>query len=739
MKIRRSATPASPAALRERVRHRRPTATLMGLAVLLAGAPLAFAQVPPQAPPRTAPVPVATESLAVDVGAFARGRLTSMGNGATRRFYEYDTLGREAKTEHVLEGSSFVFVQSYGYPQNPGTTAGPGTVRRTLTYPDGEVVTYGYDAEGVRQTLTTARPGQQPQTLLSGVRRNGRGQVTQVTLGNGAVTTRSYNDGTDLRLNRIVTTLGAATIQDLRYSFDPVGNVTTLASTAAPVFSDAYGYDSLDQLTSMTSGAASALFQYDALGNLTFKGELGGGGRPQSYGGPGRGPHALASSAGVVFDYDANGNLRSTSGGLALTWNAENMAVRATQGSVERNRKSFVGTTLWKKVENGVTTHYLPGVLVENGQHRKFFDSFAERSPDGSLKFYHPDHLGSSTVVSDATQQVVRRAAYQPYGEDRGTPGGGFTPRFQFNFKERDATGLYDYGARLYDPATGRWVSADSSTADGPNRYAYVRNNPLGLSDPRGQTGTWAFRDVGRGYEWQYFSGKPPKGWTAHKVGEYGSVITLLSGAQVVLYRNGKSETVPSSSGSGSGGGGRDTATFAAAAVGGAVQSLTWSPHRMLLEWALGVNRPQYMEIPERAAAANPAGGITGAVAGSLVSGGIGIRLLRGSGPTTQLFGLRDGRPVYVIGRYPDPLARRLPGERVLNISNWTLEKNDLWIRNIIREGGHVNTVTPINPQTLWNAQRFERAIFAKELDQLLDAGYRLRLYGDTGTLVPPF
>src|SRR5262249_6467811 len=53
-------------------------------------------------------------------------------------------------------------------------------------------------------------------------------------------------------------------------------------------------------------------------------------------------------------------------------------------------------------------------------------------------------------------------------------------------FKEKDAAGLYDYGARLYNPATGRWLSADASSKDGLNRYAYVRNNPLAYIDSTG-------------------------------------------------------------------------------------------------------------------------------------------------------------------------------------------------------------------------------------------------------------
>jgi hypothetical protein len=45
---------------------------------------------------------------------------------------------------------------------------------------------------------------------------------------------------------------------------------------------------------------------------------------------------------------------------------------------------------------------------------------------------------------------------------------------------------MYDFGARLYNPCTGRFFSADTSTADGFNRYTFVSNNPLRHRDPSG-------------------------------------------------------------------------------------------------------------------------------------------------------------------------------------------------------------------------------------------------------------
>src|SRR5262249_53514468 len=151
------------------------------------------------------------------------------------------------------------------------------------------------------------------------------------------------------------------------------------------------------------------------------------------------------------------------------------------------------GAALWKKVLGSTTTYYLPSMRVENSKTRKYFDSVAERDPDdttgcsvnaakGCLKFYHKDMLHSSTLVTQWDGTAVFRQSYMPYGADIvGTPPGSFTPKYKFSFKEqeKDGSGFYDYGARLYNPGTGRWLSPDSSVQDGLNRYTYARNNPI--------------------------------------------------------------------------------------------------------------------------------------------------------------------------------------------------------------------------------------------------------------------
>ena len=57
----------------------------------------------------------------------------------------------------------------------------------------------------------------------------------------------------------------------------------------------------------------------------------------------------------------------------------------------------------------------------------------------------------------------------------------------KFLTKESDASGLVYFGARYYDPEIGRFITQDpTGMIDGPNLYAYCRNNPVNFSDPYG-------------------------------------------------------------------------------------------------------------------------------------------------------------------------------------------------------------------------------------------------------------
>ena len=105
--------------------------------------------------------------------------------------------------------------------------------------------------------------------------------------------------------------------------------------------------------------------------------------------------------------------------------------------------------------------------------------------------YYHPDHLGSSSYITNLDGEVVQHIEYVPFGEvfveERNNI---WNTPYLFNAKEFDEeTGLYYYGARYYDPRISLWISTDPYEDKYPfvNSYCYVLNNPIKLIDPNGK------------------------------------------------------------------------------------------------------------------------------------------------------------------------------------------------------------------------------------------------------------
>ncbi|MBS7309628.1 MAG: RHS repeat-associated core domain-containing protein [Treponema sp.] len=133
--------------------------------------------------------------------------------------------------------------------------------------------------------------------------------------------------------------------------------------------------------------------------------------------------------------------------------------------------------------------------------------------------YYHSDHLGSATMISDWEGKEYQRIEYTPYGETwvekTNNSGSEFLP-YRFTGKEVDQeTGLYYYGARYLDPKYSMWISTDPALGEyvpemgkgnakdsgslpgmggvynhiNGNLFAYAANNPVRYIDPDGRKG----------------------------------------------------------------------------------------------------------------------------------------------------------------------------------------------------------------------------------------------------------
>ena len=116
--------------------------------------------------------------------------------------------------------------------------------------------------------------------------------------------------------------------------------------------------------------------------------------------------------------------------------------------------------------------------------------SNAEQIKEKDVFFYHSDHLGSTSYITDKDGNATQFVSYKPYGEalvdEHATS---YEMPWKFNGKELDSeTGLYYYGARYYEPVLALWYSVDALTEKYPNMggYVYCAGNPIRLIDPDG-------------------------------------------------------------------------------------------------------------------------------------------------------------------------------------------------------------------------------------------------------------
>jgi len=134
--------------------------------------------------------------------------------------------------------------------------------------------------------------------------------------------------------------------------------------------------------------------------------------------------------------------------------------------------------------------------------------------------YYHLDHLGTPRVLMDNVGQVISKHHYMPYGEEMPSAIQSSTNKRQFTGHERDPEDGLDYMlARYYSSSLGRFMVVDpiGATLGVPqslNRYSYVRNNPLGFTDPQGLVAN----SIGDNPDWMPPGSKGPSGSYVERV-----------------------------------------------------------------------------------------------------------------------------------------------------------------------------------------------------------------------------
>ena len=209
------------------------------------------------------------------------------------------------------------------------------------------------------------------------------------------------------------------------------------------------------------------------------------------------------------------GNTNATDRTLTFTYGPEHQRVRENvvlSGAGTTNY--FAGNTWYLNGDDGLDLTYEKEVrtngttenrhfLTAGGQAFAVFTSRSGSLPATTTSYFQHDHLGSIAAVTNENGVVVERMAYDPWGKRRNVatlPGtadildgvyGKTTDRGYTEQEHLDEIGVIHMNGRVYDPLTGRFMSADSIIPNpydlrAFNRYSYVYNNPLKLFDPTG-------------------------------------------------------------------------------------------------------------------------------------------------------------------------------------------------------------------------------------------------------------
>jgi RHS repeat-associated protein len=490
------------------------------------------------------------------------GRLceTTSSNGISEKAF-FDGYGRQFQSRRkIANGPTFTTVVTFDADQARVATK---------TYPSGLRVTYGYTARlGFLDSIANGAS-----TLWRARSLNAWGRLEQEVVGNGVQTNTVFEPQTGRTKD-----IGAGpgnTVFHHSYDYDSLANLRSRDDSNGAgnghAVTETYLYDNLSRLqTYSISGPDMAApmtrrvdLSYDAVGNLTYKSDVG----IYTYPTPGSAkPHAVTSIAGGAansYAYDLNGNLTTAAAGkykkinytsfdlpdgslgiegrdgtrYSWQYNADHARIKEVRANAQGTRTTWIshpdnagGLGFEQEISAAgavANRHYLDaggmtiGMITTNG---------AITNPDNpqptdasavvaQIAYWHKDQLGSISAITDTTGAVTQRMAYDPFGKRRNVNGSydaagaividnpegtdrGFT-----GHEEMDDIGIVHMNGRIYDANIGRVMQADPlvqapEDMQSFNRYSYVMNNPLNLTDPSGYAWYWSQKNWRRFKAW---------------------------------------------------------------------------------------------------------------------------------------------------------------------------------------------------------------------------------------------
>jgi len=302
-------------------------------------------------------------------------------------------------------------------------------------------------------------------------------------------------------LNRITSATSISSNYHLEnVVYDLNGNITKLKRqghiVANPVATNSSHFNTMDDLVYTYNTSSNQLKKVLDNGNDTYG-------------------FADGSDTTTEYTYDDNGNmLTDTNKGISsnISYNHLNLPTLVTlSGGNISYIYDATGVKLKKTVSTGATTKYAGNFIYEDsgsGDELKFFnhpEGFVDASGSGYEYVYqYKDHLGNIRLsykntgsTGSPTLQIQEENNYYPFGlKHKGYNNNIVSEHpYKFNGKElNEELGLdwYDFGARNYDAALGRWMNIDPLAEEfyDVSPYIAMMNNPLSYIDPDGRFST---------------------------------------------------------------------------------------------------------------------------------------------------------------------------------------------------------------------------------------------------------
>ena len=298
-------------------------------------------------------------------------------------------------------------------------------------------------------------------------------------------------------------TENGAVVFDEQYVRDDAGRITSRTETSAGTSTTiGYGYDTAGRLASVTrDGTQTTAYSYNANGGRSAKSMPG-----ATYSATYDDQDRLLTYLGATYSYTANGELSTKTdmnGTTSYTYDA--LGNLRTVVLPDGKRVDYVidgqNRRVGKKVNGTLVQGWLyadqlrivaeldgTGTIVSQfvyGTHTNVPDYMLH---GGNTYRFITDHVGSPRFLIDTGTNLVQSVDYDEFGTVLSDSAPGFQPfGFAGGFYDPD-TRLVRFGARDYDPQTGRWTAKDpiGFGSGSANVYGYASNDPINFIDPSG-------------------------------------------------------------------------------------------------------------------------------------------------------------------------------------------------------------------------------------------------------------